>query len=202
MNKAIGFTLAALLIVLPGTSGAYVGASLTGDVDAGLNVTATNVEADASSHVEVKTTSTEDNSMTAARVKTAADLSLFTKSVEEGDENVKEVHIKEEADSDTRVIVKYAHKGRLLGFIPIRIVSTTEVREDDESDIRVRSRLPWWSFLVAGKNYAKADIENRLETKLKARFNADLSAAQKAEIAEEVALELKAHATTMASLSR
>lgn len=170
------------------------------------------VEEDDSNDVETKTESDTDTSLkvnssgvaviSSAQVNSESDLEVFSANVKAKDKKVAKVDIESEDDGESEIKVIYRHNGKFLGFIPVTVKSTTIVEAEAEAE--VKSRLSWWSFLVADENYSKAELESRVKNNPMVRANAraNASAQAKAQIAEAVLAEVATHANTQASLNR
>ena len=186
--------LAALLV-------APVGAQTTGtiNVDGETNVETGlegGAESESSVDVELGTDSLGGTISSSAQVATDADLEIFSANVATQNENVARVDIV--ADE---VKVVYRHKGRLFGFIPVTVKSTTSVEFQADAEAEINSRLSWWSFMVAGKNYSRTEVESRIENNatIMANAQADTSASARASVAEAMIAELEAAAAASGS---
>jgi len=136
-----------------------------------------------------------------SQVESDTDLEIFAENIRVEKNGAARVEVSSNND-ESRVEVIYTHRGKFLGLIPINLRSTTEVIARADSEAEVRSNLPWWSFLVANKNYSKADIESRIKnnTAIQANATMDASAHTKARLAEAVLAEIEAHASAQSSI--
>lgn len=141
--------------------------------------------------------------VSSTQVSSDADLEIFSENAVAKNDNVSKVMISSE-DQDYQVVVVFKHRGKLLGFIPVAIRSTTEVMaEENEDAVEVDSHLSWWGFLVAGENYDEAELESRIKSNamIRANVKADASASAKARAAEAVIAEVQTHASTQIALN-
>ena len=81
---------------------------------------------------------------------------------------VDDEHIKSVETSPSHIVVRYSNSGKLLGFIPVRFVTTNTADTaacggsgDAAAGERVKVTLPWYSFLIK-KNFSARDIGNAL----------------------------------------
>lgn len=199
--------LSALLLLTPMVSGASVDAGLSASALIGADVdynSSTSVETGSTSKTEVETTSDTNLKLNAsgvaitssAQVSSDADLEVFSENIVAEKDNVVKVKMNSEGDSESKIIVKYKHHGKLVGFIPVTVQSTTEVSAKADEELEVKSRLPWWSFLVTKKNYDKFEIESELRNNAVIRENvqAGASASARARVTEEVIAVVQANA--------
>src|SRR3989344_4229299 len=142
--------------------------------------------------------------VSSAQVSSESDLNIFSANVSAKDKEVAKVDINSGKDGESEVKVVYRNKGKFLGFIPVTIKSTTVVKVKADAEVEVRSKLSWWSFLVATENYTRADIESRIKnnTTVKANARVSASAQAKAQIAEAVIAEVVANANTQVSVNK
>jgi len=138
-----------------------------------------------------------------SQVNSLADLDVFSSNVTKEDEKVDEVRI-DSRDNETKVAVVYKHKGKLFGFIPVTIKSTTAVMAKANTDTAVESHLSWWSFLVTGENYDRDAIETEIRNNAIVLENAkvDASASAKAKVAEAIISEVDSYASTSLASSK
>jgi len=182
-----------------------VDAKIDAGVDANTNVdTSAKAESSADSNSNLKINSSGVAVITAAQVSSESDLETFSANASSKNKAVAKVDINSDNNGESEVKVIYRHKGKFLGFIPVTIKSTVVVEAKADAEAEVRSNLSWWSFLVAGKNYAKADLESRIKSNatIKANARVDASAQAKAQVAEAVIAEVTAHANAQASLNK
>lgn len=134
--------------------------------------------------------------VSALQVGSDADLNIFSSNVKAKDKEVERLDIDSGPDGASKVKVVYRHTGKFLGIFPVTITSTTTVEGSAKDEVKVTSELSWWGFLVSNKNYAKADLESRIQqnatVKTYARANASPQA--KAQVAEAVISEVEANA--------
>lgn len=142
--------------------------------------------------------------VSSSQVNSESDLNVFSANVSIKDKQVSEVNVDSGNKGESMVEVTYRHKGKLLGFIPVTVKSKTVVEVKSDTKTEVHSKLPWWSFLVIKKNYAKADIESRIKSNNTIRQNAKVNASsqEKAQIAEAVIAEVAADANAQASINK
>lgn len=138
--------------------------------------------------------------MFSSQIESENDLEVFSSNVSATNENVAKVDIDTGAEGDSEVEVVHKHRGKLFGFIPVTITSTTKVTTKTDGSVEVESNLAPWSFLVTSVNYAKSELESRIRSNATVSANAHVnaSARAKAEIAEAVVSEVEAHATAQA----
>lgn len=156
---------------------------------------------DAETKSKLKANASGITILSSAQVNSDTDLEVFTTNVSMTEKAVAKVDVQSRSDTDSAVKVVFRHKGKFLGFIPVTVNSTTVVKARSNAEAEVSSRLPWWSVLVTGENYAKADIENRIKNNatIRANMQANASAQAKAAVAEAVIAELKAQAEARAN---
>jgi hypothetical protein len=143
--------------------------------------------------------------LSSSQVNTESDLDVFSSNVSTKEKEVANINIHSKQEGESEVKVVYRHKGKLLGFIPVAINSTTIVgTKTDAEEAKVRSKLSWWSFLVTNENYVKSEVESRIKNNdtIKTNARVDSSAQAKAQIAEVVIAEMAAHADAQASINR
>lgn len=127
----------------------------------------------------------------AAQVATDAELSVYRENLKVEDERVADAR----AEEDGSVVVEYFHDGRLLGIIPVKVRSTTELTAG-ERGVEARTSMPWWNFLVTGTGSVAAEVDDALDASVSAQAAA--GAAAKAQLIEAAA---DAHARVAASAS-
>ena len=161
-------------------------------------------ESNSESNTSLKVNSSGVAVVSSAQVSSESDLNIFSANVSAKDKKVAKVDINSGKDGESEVKVVYRNKGKFLGFIPVTIKSTTVVKVKADAEVEVRSKLSWWSFLVANENYTRADIESRIKnnTTVKANARVSASAQAKAQIAEAVIAEVVANANTQVSVNK
>src|SRR3989344_4082349 len=161
-------------------------------------------ESNSESNTSLKVNSSGVAVVSSAQVSSESDLNIFSANVSAKDKEVAKVDINSGKDGESEVKVVYRNKGKFLGFIPVTIKSTTVVKVKADAEVEVRSKLSWWSFLVANENYTRADIESRIKnnTTVKANARVSASAQAKAQIAEAVIAEVVANANTQVSVNK
>lgn len=139
-----------------------------------------------------------------SQVKSDADLEIFSSNVSVEKEKVDKVKIKSDEDGESKVEVVYKHNGKLLGFIPITLKSTTSVEANSDSEIVVKTRMPWWSFLVGKVDYSETDIESKIKNNeiVKANAKVNASAEAKAKVVEAIIAEVQADIDAQASVNK
>lgn len=159
---------------------------------------------DSNSNFSLKINSSGVAVLSSSQVSSEDDLDVFSANVSAKDKEIANVDINFSKEGESEVKVIYRHKGKLLGFIPVAINSTTVVENKNDSETEVRSKLSWWSFLVTDQNYAKADVESSIKNNnaIKANAKVNSSAQAKAQIAEVVIAEVEAHANAQASTDK
>lgn len=180
------------------------------DIEAGVEVgidSATSVEmesgSDASVGSDLRLNADGVAVTSVTEVNSDADLQVFAANLAAREERVDEIKAEETTAGEAKVEVVYRHSGRLLGIVPVTIKSTTLVTAANNR-VEAESRLPWWSFLVAEKNYAKAEIESRIRDNPTIMTSAEVeaNAAIKAEIIRAVVAELNAHSSMNTTVNR
>ena len=161
-------------------------------------------ESNSESNTSLKVNSSGVAVVSSAQVSSESDLNIFSANVSAKDKKVAKVDINSGKDGESEVKVVYRNKGKFLGFIPVTIKSTTVVKVKADAEVEVRSKLSWWSFLVANENYTRADIESRIKnnTTVKANARVSASAQAKAQITEAVIAEVVANANTQVSVNK
>ncbi|MFA7216579.1 MAG: hypothetical protein WC095_01185 [Candidatus Paceibacterota bacterium] len=172
------------------------------DTSSGSTSNQVKAESDTNSALKINTLGIAITS--SSQVKSDADLEIFSSNVSVEKEKVDKVEIKSDEDGESKVEVVYKHRGRLLGFIPITLKSTTSVEANSDSEIVVKTRMPWWSFLVGKVDYSKTDIESKIKNNetVKANAKANASAESKAKVVEAVIAEVQADVDAQASLNK
>lgn len=179
-----------------------VGVDAETNVDANTDMsTDTETRMNAETEGKLKVNASGITVLSSAQVNSDTDLEVFTTNISMTEKAVAKVDVNAGSDNDAEVKVIYRHKGKFLGFIPVTVNSTTVVKARSDTEAEVSSRLPWWSFLVIGETFAKADIENRIKNNatVKANMQANASAQAKAAVAEAVIAELNAEAQAHAN---
>lgn len=210
---------------LTGDAKAQVDSAVDANVDANTNVdtsvdtdssinSETNINSDTKANVgsENRSEATMNGSLrinslgvaitSSSQVKNDEDLEIFSSNLS-AEEDVAKVEI-ESDDDESEIEVVYKHRGRLFGFIPITLKSTTIVEAKSNSEIEVRAKMPWWAFLVAKKNYVKSELETKVKNNSTVKANASVnsSAEAKAKVAEAVIAEVAAHANAQAKVNK
>jgi hypothetical protein len=188
-------------LVEDGALYAQAGIDIGADIDAEVYSTTT-----VDSEVSETTTSTDGDMffqvnasglavIAASQVEAESDLEVFAENATVKNPKVARVDIDTRGDEEMSVKVTYKHSGKFLGFLPVTVRSTTIVESNAESEPKVSSRLSWWSFLVAEKDYEKAELESRIQSNpmIRANATAHASAAAKARVAEAVIAEMNAY---------
>jgi len=175
-----------------------------------VNIGATNSDASSTDNMNMESDSDLSLKLNASgvavrnssQVNSLADLDVFSSNVTMEDEKVDEVRI-DSTDNEAKVAVVYKHKGKLFGFIPVTIKSTTAVMAKANADTAVESHLSWWSFLVTGENYDRDAIETEIRNNAIIMENAkvDASASAKAKVAEAIISEVDSYASLSALAS-
>lgn len=138
-----------------------------------------------------------------AQVSSNFDLEVFSENIVAENENISKVEVDtEDNEKEPEVVVFYKQRGKLLWFIPVTIKSKTEVSALENESLKVESRLSWWGFLVANRDYKKTELESQISNNIVIKDNLELgaSAETKARIVEEVIYEIEAHARAQASI--
>ena len=183
-------------------------------IGTGTNIK-TDVESDSNSGSENKSPELNSNSdislninasgvavMSSAQVGSDSDLKVFSSNVTSKQKSVIAVDFQSQDNGESEVTIVYRHQGRFLGFIPVTIKSTTIVESKANSETQVHSKMAWWGFLVAKKNYDKSELEAKIKNNATVQANAKVnaSAQAKAQIAEAVITEVEANANAQASV--
>lgn len=129
------------------------------------------------------------------QVKSESDLEVFKSNIVIEENNVNRVEIYDNGEDEVEFEVIYNHNGRLFGVIPVSMKSTTRVEINSDSEIEIKTKMPWWSFLVAKDSYIDGDLETELENNanIQLQLDTNASASAKAQIIEEMIAEIKAH---------
>lgn len=167
------------------------------------NATTSN-SSDTDSEVSLKVNASGVAVVTASQVNSDSDLEIFRTNISSKEEMVDEVKIESKSEGESKIEVVYKHYGKLFGVMPVVMKSYTTVETKADGEVKVKSSLPWWSFLVTETNYAQTEIESKIKenSKIKASANVQITAEAKAEIVEAVIAELNAQATTRASINQ
>ena len=204
-NAAINTGIDASAVI---NTGSGPNSSTSAETDSSIEITnttiqssSTELEIESDSEAELKLNTLGIAVVSATQVNSDADLEIFSENVTVRNKNVARVEVSSDNGKESEVIVVYKHRGKLMGFIPVTIRSTTEVVAEADADVAVKSRLSWWSFLVAKKNYNKAEIESGIRNNIVVKANAkvDASASAKARVAEAMIAEIQAY--TLAQLA-
>ncbi len=180
-------------VILPSFVGAQIGVV--------VDVNSTTINSTSNSTMTTGGTSIQPMSVeSSAQVRTSDDLVVFGAALAGRGENVNAVKFESDGETGSQVIVSYNHPGKFLGFIPVTLRSKTVVTTNANSEVAVSSRLPWWAFLVAKANFAKAELESQIESNqvVTANAKAGASANARAMIAEAVIAEIEAQAAAAA----
>lgn len=178
-----------------------VGIHGDGGIDIEANATSSHADvsnsAEGNTAVSLKVNASGVAITSASKVNSEEDLKVFSSNISSQNKAIVLVNVSSENTAMTKVQVVYRHKGKFLGFIPVTIKSTTVVEARENSEAEIKSSLSWWSFLVAGENYSKTNLESRIKgnSKVLANAKANASAQARAEIAEAVIAELQANAS-------
>lgn len=128
---------------------------------------------------------------------------ILSSNISSINKEVANVDVNSKNPEKTEVKIMYKHKGKLLWFIPVTVKSTTTVDMQKDSAIEVKSNLPWWSFLITGENYNRANLESSIKnnTIVQAGVNTNInaSAQSKAKVALAIIEEIRANATAEAN---
>lgn len=137
----------------------------------------------------------------AAEVSSEEDLEVYQNNVAVSSEAVASVRFSEQSEDETRVEVDYEHSGRLFGIMPVTVNSKNTVTAYADGTVAVEADLPWWSVMVTHINYDESEITSSLQNNptIMAGAGVELSAQQKAEIAEAIIAELDAYSQLSAS---
>jgi len=214
-RKLSSLMLLTALSIVPLASHAQISASLDGGVNGASDgvlyaTTNTAIKVDANVGVnnttdDIKSESDSGVAVTSAnQVNSETDLKIYSENVSIKDPSVTKVEATSESDGKSEIKVGYTHKGKLLGFLPINIHSTTIVEVEENGEVKVHSRLPWWSFLVAKQNYNREDVESRVRNNatIKANAQVNASATSKAKVAEAIVAEVEASANTEVGVNK
>jgi len=195
--------------VMPLASHAQISASLNGDASGASDgvlyaTTNTAIKIDADLDIDNTNQETPVSVTSANQVISETDLKIYSENISIKDPSVTKVEATSESDGKSEIKVGYTHKGKFLGFLPININSTTVVEVEEDGEMKVRSRLPWWSFLVAKQNYNREDVESRVRNNetIKANAQVNASATSKAKVAEAIVAEGEASASTEVGVNK
>src|SRR3989344_8631257 len=119
--------------------------------------TNTNINAGASLNGSVNSSSTLGTNTV---VSTEEELAIFESNLKATDTNIEKVDM----TSENQVEIEYKHKGRLFGFIPIRVKSTTKVVANSEGQVNTETRMPWWNIFVAGTGDIDTEVNQSLSS--------------------------------------
>jgi hypothetical protein len=130
-------------------------------------------------------------------------LDVFSSNASTNEESVAEVNINSDNDGESQVEVSYEHPGKFLGFIPFTVKSTAVVKTKANGETEVKTRKPWYSFLITSENKARVDIESRIKNNSTVKSNAKVnaSAEARAKVAEAVVAEVAASAKARSEAS-
>lgn len=193
-------------------------ASMDGSVSSGNTV---DVSAEGNLNSEVRTNTDDDMKsesseykfklndsgvavISSSQVESEDDLEVFESNMSLKDQMVSKVDIDSENNGESEVKVVYRHKGKLFGFIPVIVKSTTIVESNVDGKVEVHSKKSWYSFLVRTENYSKSEIESRVKNNETIKVNAQVnaSAQAKAKIAEAVVAEIGSYTKASASVQK
>ena len=209
--KVLSLLSASLLLVPVASTLALVdvnvgaSSSTTVESEAGTySNTNSEAETQSESNTSLKVNASGVTVVSSTQVNSDADLEIFSLNITTKSNGMAKVKISSEDEQESRIVVLYKHRGKLFGFIPVAIRSTTEVMaKGNEDNIEVDSRLSWWGFLVAGENYDEAELESQIKSNavIIANVKADASASAKARAAEAVIAEVQTHASTQMAVN-
>jgi hypothetical protein len=180
------------------TSETNVNTGMGADVD-----NDTDAQSESTSNATLKVNARGVAVVTSSQVNSEEDLEVFISNVAATEKAVSKVKIDSDNNGSSQTKVVYRHKGKLFGFIPMTVKSTTVVETKTGGEVRVVFDKPWYAFLVVGENYAKADLESRIKNNptIRANANANASASAKAEVVESIIAEVTANADANAQAS-
>ena len=207
-----GLLIILSLVFMPVMSHAQIGINVSGSTTADTSVgvySNSNSDSEANeedpdSQASLKINASGVAVISSSQVNSEADLKIFSSNILTKEKAIAKVDFNSKKDEKSEVRVVYKHKGKFLGFIPVTIRSTTVVEAKANVETEVRSRLSWWSFLVADENYTQADLESRIKsnTTVKANAKVNASASANARIAEAVIAEIEANANAQTSINK
>lgn len=132
--------------------------------------------------------------MTSIEVTSDTDLARYEEELRTSDAYFAEAHL----ETDGKAEVAYYHDGHFFGIIPVKVKSHTEIATNDDGQVTVTTRMPWWNMFVTGTTNVGATIDSRLAGSgtLASDIKMGGNAAAKARILEAVA---QAHAQARVS---
>lgn len=159
------------------------------DIDVGAGATGTPSQGSAGDDAVIGV-----SPMRVLDVSTDADLDRYETSLRGEDQYFVDATM----EAQGKVEVAYYHDGRLFGIIPVKVKSHTEVSTNDEGQVVVVTRLPWWSAFVTGTGTVASSVDEDLAASgtLATDLKLEGNAAAKARILEAVA---NAHARARVS---
>lgn len=207
LRKALA-VLSLLAFVLPASAaaasltanasgGVILAQGLDTSIDIGLEVDGGTSTPSEGSAGDDATITTDALFMTSVDVASDEDLERYETSMQGSDSYFAEANFASESEYD----IAYYHDGRLFGFIPMKVKSHTKISTNDEGQVIVQTRLPWWNMFVTGTSDVAADVDSRLAASGSVANDMKLggSAAAKARILEAVA---QAHAQARISAAQ
>lgn len=129
------------------------------------------------------------------KVSSENDLNVYVKNIKVEDNYIKDVEIDSDDTKNIEFNVEYKHTGKLFGFISVSMNSDTTVTVNEDSKIEVKSKLPWWNFLVLQKRYDKSYIENKImnDTYINAHAKVNISNEEKAGIVAAMVMDIRSN---------
>lgn len=142
--------------------------------------------------------------MLSSQVNSEADLKVFSSNASTKNKSVVKININSKDDGESKVEVIYRHNGKLFGFIPITVRSTTILEVTANGETEIKTGKSWYAFLVTGENYTGADVKSRIKNDviIKSNAKANASALEKAKIAEAIITELSTNAQIKVSTNK
>lgn len=123
------------------------------------------IELDAEAYVDVTTTATgtpsegsagddaeEEKAATDADIRAYADALVLA--------NASVAHA--EGTRKGKTVLEYYHPGKLFGFMEVKVKAKTVVEADESGVVSVKTRMPWWNFLVTGTGEVGEAVDGEL----------------------------------------
>jgi len=211
------YPLVTLGIIIGGLTNAYALIGVDASSDATVYTPTVSVDASTSLKVDEQSTAqatttqgTSSASLSALEtVTTSGAIALPAVISSQADlENYKTQTIRGENHIDTidtsnpnEVSVSWKQDGKLLGVIPVTVISTTHAVVSNDGTVSVTTDVPWWSSLVSGISIPSKESETEIKEsqamKAYAASTTDLNA--KATLLYELITNLEANATVQTS---
>jgi|AntAceMinimDraft_13_1070369.scaffolds.fasta_scaffold13573_2 hypothetical protein len=139
------------------------------------------------------------------QVESDTDLKVFTDSIITENKDIERAEINSYINVNNQKVsdisVRYKHKAKLFGFIPVNIISQTTLRAEGNKAANVDVSTSWWSFLTTKRTVSSTELKSRIESNSQIINNAsvDASTRVKAMIIENMITEIEVYTSLKSS---